>query len=192
MANDLITALLGPLTARAGNRCELCSSERDLSSVAVPPSDYPHLERALLVCPECTAGLDADSLEGPHWFCLRDSAWSEVPAVQVVTYRLLHLISDSWASELLDQMYLDDETMAWAQHGVRDESHQPTRDCNGAVLSNGDSVTLIKDLDVKGANFTAKRGLLVKNIRLGDDPELIEGRVHGTAIFLKTAFIKRA
>jgi protein PhnA len=60
------------------------------------------------------------------------------------------------------------------------------------VLVDGDAVTLIKDLDVKGANFTAKRGTLVKGIRLTDDPALVEGRVNGIAIYLKTAFLKKA
>ncbi len=50
----------------------------------------------------------------------------------------------------------------------------------------------IKDLDVKGAGFTAKRGTLVKDIRLADDPELIEGRVNKTVIYLRTEFLKKA
>ena len=65
-------------------------------------------------------------------------------------------------------------------------------DSHGAELKSGDSVTLIKDLDVKGAGFTAKRGTLVKDIRLADDPELIEGRVNKTVIYLRTEFLKKA
>jgi protein PhnA len=64
-------------------------------------------------------------------------------------------------------------------------------DSNGAVLMDGDSVTLIKDLDVKGANFTAKRGTLVKSIRVGDDPTHVEGRVNKMSIMLKTCFLKK-
>ena len=52
-------------------------------------------------------------------------------------------------------------------------------------------MTLIKDLDVKGAGFTAKRGTVVKNIIVGDDPEHIEGRVNKTKIYLKTCFLKK-
>ncbi|MGL5800184.1 MAG: PhnA domain-containing protein, partial [Plesiomonas sp.] len=56
----------------------------------------------------------------------------------------------------------------------------------------GDSVTLIKDLVVKGANFTAKRGTMVKNITLTSNPEHIEGRVNGVHIVLVAAFLKKA
>ncbi len=50
------------------------------------------------------------------------------------------------------------------------------RDSNGAELRDGDSVTLIKDLKVKGSSAVLKRGTLVKNIRLTDDPAEIECR----------------
>ena len=68
-----------------------------------------------------------------------------------------------------------------------------TRDSNGAILKDGDSVTLIKDLKVKGASTTLKRGTLVKNIRLTDDVQEIEcnaEKVKGRV--LKTAFLKKA
>lgn len=68
----------------------------------------------------------------------------------------------------------------------------PTLDSNGTPLTEGDAVTPIKDLDVKGAGFTAKRGTLVKNIHLTDDPGLVEGRVNGMVIVLETGFLKRA
>ena len=51
-----------------------------------------------------------------------------------------------------------------------------TRDSNGTVLADGDSVTIIKDLKVKGASATLKRGTTFKNIRLTDDPREIECR----------------
>ena len=46
----------------------------------------------------------------------------------------------------------------------------PARDSNGAPLASGDSVMVIKDLKVKGASVTLKRGTVVKNIPLTDDP----------------------
>jgi len=67
------------------------------------------------------------------------------------------------------------------------------KDSNGTHLADGDSVTLIKDLKVKGANVTLKRGTLVKNIRLTDDEALIEcntGKVKG--LVLRTEFLKKA
>ncbi|MGB7503775.1 MAG: alkylphosphonate utilization protein [Azonexus sp.] len=67
------------------------------------------------------------------------------------------------------------------------------KDSNGNILSNGDSVTLIKDLKVKGTSVTLKRGTLVKNIRLTDDAEEIEcnaDKVKG--LVLKTCFLKKS
>lgn len=67
------------------------------------------------------------------------------------------------------------------------------KDSNGTVLQEGDSVTLIKDLPVKGANTTLKRGTLVKNIRLTDNPEEIECRVEKIkGLVLKTCYLKKA
>ena len=68
-----------------------------------------------------------------------------------------------------------------------------TRDSNGAILKDGDSVTLIKDLKVKGTSATLKRGTLVKNIRLTDDVEEIECNAEKVkGLVLKTAFLKKA
>ena len=68
-----------------------------------------------------------------------------------------------------------------------------TRDSNGAALAEGDSVTLIKDLKVKGTSETIKRGTLVKNIRLTDDPGLIECNTKQVkGLVLKTEFLKKA
>lgn len=67
------------------------------------------------------------------------------------------------------------------------------RDSSGALLANGDSVILIKDLKVKGASVTLKRGTLVKNIRLTSDEGEIECRVEKVRdLVLKTEFVKKA
>lgn len=68
----------------------------------------------------------------------------------------------------------------------------PTLDSNGNVLNAGDSVTLIKDLIVKGGGFSASRGTLVKNLVLTSNPKHVEGRVNGTIIVLVAAFLKKA
>jgi protein PhnA len=68
-----------------------------------------------------------------------------------------------------------------------------TRDSNGTILNDGDSVTLIKDLKVKGTSVTLKRGTLVKNIRLSGDPDEIECNAEKVkGLVLKTAFLKKA
>ena len=66
------------------------------------------------------------------------------------------------------------------------------KDANGAILNQGDNVVLIKDLPVKGAGFTAKRGTAVRGISLvADNPAHIEGRVEGQRIVILTQFVKK-
>jgi protein PhnA len=65
------------------------------------------------------------------------------------------------------------------------------KDSNGTILAEGDSVKLIKDLKVRGSSLTLKRGTLVKNIRLTEDFEEIEGRVEKTVMVLKTMFLQK-
>jgi protein PhnA len=162
--------------------------------VEVPPASEPAADRCVMICERCGAQLDGSApLDATHWFCLQQSAWSEVPAVQVTSWRMLHRVVSSWAHDLLEQLYLDDETLAWAKAGQETAGDAGTKtvDSNGTALADGDSVTLIKDLDVKGAGFVAKRGTLVKNIRLTDDPANVEGRVNKVALVLKACFLKK-
>jgi protein PhnA len=175
---------------RAGGACELCTSADGLTAIDVAPSDTEQI----VLCPTCAPQVAGDvPLNAKHWFCLQESAWSEHPPVQVVAYRLLSkLSSEGWASDLLDQLYLDETTLAWAQADATEAARPPTLDSNGTALQDGDTVTLIKDLVVKGANFTAKRGTVVKGIRLTDDPGNVEGRIQRATIVLKTEFLKRA
>ncbi|KQP54216.1 PhnA protein [Methylobacterium sp. Leaf465] len=68
-----------------------------------------------------------------------------------------------------------------------------TRDANGTKLADGDAVTLIKDLKVKGTSTTLKRGTLIKNIRLTDDPSEIEGNAEKVkGLVLRAEFLKKA
>ena len=64
-------------------------------------------------------------------------------------------------------------------------------DNNGAELQDGDSVTGIKDLKVKGSSMVIKRGTKVKSIRLTDNPEEVDCKIDGSSIVLKTCFLKK-
>jgi protein PhnA len=185
--------------ARAGEKCELCGGTGNLEVHEVQPASAAvHQDRCVLVCATCLPQLEPGAaLDARHWFCLKEAIWSDVPAVQVVGYRLLtRLHAEPWAADLLGQAYLADEVLAWAKEGAGQRAEAPsapTLDVNGAVLVDGDSVTLIKDLDVKGTTFVAKRGTLVKNIRLiPDDPDNVEGRVNKISLVLKTCFLKKS
>ena len=74
-----------------------------------------------------------------------------------------------------------------------DEMGIETKDSNGNLLHNGDAVLVIKDLKVKGSGVTLKKGTKVKNIRLTDSPEEIEGNVESVrGLVLRTEFVKKA
>ena len=76
--------------------------------------------------------------------------------------------------------------------GELDEWTVITKDSNGTVLKEGDSVVLIKDLKVKGANTTIKRAAVYKNIRLTSSDEEIEVRDGKGTFVLKTCFLRKA
>ncbi len=65
------------------------------------------------------------------------------------------------------------------------------RDSNGTELNDGDEVTVIKDLKVKGSSMVIKRGTKVRSIRLTDNPEEVDCRIDGSNIVLKTCFLKK-
>jgi protein PhnA len=106
---------------------------------------------------------------------------------------MLHkLKEEGWPNDLLEMIYLDDQELSWAKSGMEDEDAVKHIDSNGAVLKAGDTVVLIKELDVKGSTITAKRGTAVRNIRLvQDDPTLIEGKIDGQSIYILTQFVKK-
>jgi protein PhnA len=170
------------LLERSGAKCELCGDESSLREYGVEPKD-----ESILICESCASSIDEPTVNPNHWHCLNDSMWSQVPAVQVVAYRVLTKLG---SQDLVDMMYLEPEVLDWANDGLIKDEVEPTRDSNGTILSEGDSVTIIKDLVVKGAGFTAKQGTTVKNIHI-ESPEAIEGRVNGTRIVLLSKFLKK-
>ncbi|MFQ5519013.1 MAG: PhnA domain-containing protein [Mariprofundus sp.] len=185
------------LQTRSESKCELCSATENLGVYEVPPSSDGSADQSVLLCATCREQIEnPDKTDANHWRCLNDSMWSQVPAIQVLAWRMLtRLRGEGWPQDLLDMLYLDDETLAWAQSGIQDDSEDAVvhRDCNGTVLETGDTVTLIKDLDVKGSSITAKRGTAVRNIRLvQDNAEQIEGRVSGQQIVILTRFVKKS
>jgi protein PhnA len=71
------------------------------------------------------------------------------------------------------------------------EANDVAKDSNGAELFDGDAVTVIKDLKVKGSSMVIKRGTKVKSIRLTDNPEEVDCKIEGSSIVLKTCFLKK-
>lgn len=183
------------LLQRCDSKCELCAADKYLDIFEVPPVSESSADRSVMICETCRNQISSGELDTNHWRCLHDSMWSPYPAVQVVAWRMLNqLSSENWAQDLLDQMYMDEETAEWAKEGLpeEDDDTPPTLDCNGTPLQAGDTVTLIKDLVVKGAGFTAKRGTAVRNISLPANNEHIEGRISGTRVVLLSCYMKKS
>ena len=186
------------LQQRSESKCELCSASENLNIYEVPPNSKVSIDDCILLCEVCSSQLEKTVEVDPnHWRCLNDSMWSQVPAIQVVAWRMLtRLKNEGWPQDVLDMLYLDDETLSWAQatgEGKEVDNDVLHLDCNGTVLEAGNTVILTKDLNVKGANFTAKRGTAVRGISLVEDnPEHIEGKVEGQRIVILTKFVKKS
>ncbi len=186
------------LRERSDNQCELCLLASDLAVYEIPPQSSSNAGNSILLCGECRAQIEKkEMLDSAHWSCLSISMWSEVPAVQVMSLRVLNrLRQESWAADNLDMLYLDDELLTWAKAEADTEKGTTTaalhKDCNGQVLNAGDNVVLIKSLDVKGSSLNAKMGTVVKNIRLVEDHTgQIEGRIEGQVIVILTKYVRK-
>ena len=190
-------SLIKSMQDRSGNQCELCASTSNLSIYNVPPNGYGTVDDSVLICEICKTQLENPaSIDSNHWRCLNESMWSEVDAVKVISWRMLNrLRNEGWSRDLLEMMYLEDDVKKWAEasgDGIADDDKIIHKDANGVVLETGDTVVLIKDLNVKGGGFTAKRGTAVRKIILvHDNAEQIEGKVEGQQIVILTQYVKK-
>lgn len=181
------------LKDRSGSLCEISGSDENLVVYLVEPKTEDIPENCILI----TKTLK-DQIENPEttnandWRGLSDSMWNENLPVQIVSWRMHARLKNN---DMLEMMYLDEDALEWAKatgEADDDEGKIVHKDSNGNVLKDGDSVVLVKDLDVKGATFTAKRGAAVHNIKLvWDDANLIEGRVENQNIFILTQYVKK-
>ncbi len=185
------------LLKRGENKCELCQSDVNLKLYEVGPQDRYDEHNSVMLCSKCLAQIEKkEDLDIKHWNFLTTTMWSEVPGIQVITWRMLNRFRhESWAMESLEMMYLDDDTLAWAKatgDHDNDGSVDLHKDCNGTVLQTGDTIVLTKSLDVKGTTLNAKLGTVVKNIRLVEDnTEQIEGKIEGQVIVILTKYVRK-
>lgn len=115
-----LQALGKDLARRAKSKCEITGAAGvPLRAYEVPPvSAEPELERILLLSEACHEVLENPKrLAGREWQCLAEVVWSESPAVQVVAWRMLQRLAqrEDWASEVLEELFLDPEVEAWAK-----------------------------------------------------------------------------
>ena len=185
------------LAIRSEHSCELCNSADSIKLFEVPPQHGISADSCIMICGKCLAQIEKkEELDSNHWKCLTESMWSEVAAVQVTAWRMLNrLRNESWATDNLDMLYLTAENLAWAKttgDHENDASVDLHKDSNGHVLQNGDSVVLIKSLDVKGSTLNAKMGTVVKNIRIVEDNTAqIEGKIEGQQIVILTRYVRK-
>lgn len=185
------------LLARSGAKCELCNKEMPLVIFEVLPENRD--DNKILICESLVSQIDGSEAINPdEWRFLVESIWSENPAVQVLSWRMLQKLKDqSWATDTLDMVYLDEETMSWAKALDTEDSEDETDDLIhvdsiGNTLQDGDSVVLTRTLDVKGSTLSAKMGTVVKNIRLvQSDSSQIEGKVNGQQIVILTKYVRK-
>ena len=185
------------LQDRSQHSCELCKATEALTMYTVQPSTKINLTDSIYACQTCVSQIEDSSLINPnHWRCLNDSMWSEFLPVKIMSWRMLNrVLSAGWSQDLLDMMYLDEESLEWAKalgDGVEEATKLIHKDVNGVVLEAGDSVVLIKDLKVKCTSMVAKQGTAVRRISLDHENETyIEGKIDGKHIVLITQYVKK-
>ncbi len=108
------------LVRRCGSHCELCDAQGvKLGIFEVPPvGPEPSFEQCIMICETCQEQLEKPKRRDPnHWRCLNHSMWSQVPAVKVTAVAMLKALSadQSWAAELLEQVYLESEEERWLE-----------------------------------------------------------------------------
>jgi protein PhnA len=108
------------LARRAKSKCELTGAAGvPLRPYEVPPVGAdPELDRTILISEACHEVLEHPrKLSGREWQCLGEMVWSELPAVQVVAWRMLHELAkrEDWAREVMDGVFLDEEVEQWAK-----------------------------------------------------------------------------
>jgi len=156
------------LETRSAKQCELCTATHELTAHLVEPKTGQSDDDYAVLCSNCITELQHENLNEDHWRCLNESIWSP----------------------MINMMYMEETTVEWAESSMDQVIH---KDSNGHQLQNGDSVTLIKDLNVKGAGFTAKRGTAVRRISLvQDNPEHIQGRINDQTIIILTKYVKKS
>jgi protein PhnA len=179
------------LKERCGGLCELCSSETAATAYAVSPKDNDAIENEVALCDTCLATLEKEK-DSNHWQCLAGSVYNAEPSVQALSYRILYQHKDEeWASDIMQSLDFSEQVVNWALSAF--QKADVHKDAYGNVLENGDNVVLTQVLNVKGANFMAPKGTIVKKIKLvHDNTEQIEGKVNEQTIVILTKFVKKS
>lgn len=178
------------LKERCNNFCELCNNAPATNEYTVSPKTDEDIQNQVALCDTCLSSLDKTDA-GFHWRCVEGSIWNPEPSVQALSYRILQQYkTEDWANTIISSVDLDENIVAWAMTAF--EVADVHKDAFGNVLENGDNVVLTQALDVKGTNFSASKGTVVKKIKLvSDNHEHIEGKINDQTIVILTKFVKK-
>lgn len=179
------------LSQRCEGICELCTVEPASIAYAVSPKNNDLIANEVAVCQTCLSSL-TDTKNTEYWRCLAGSIWNTEESVQALSYRILYQYKDQdWATEILDSVDLPESVVNWALSAF--EVKEVHKDGNGTTLENGDTIVLTQGLNVKGANFMAPKGTIVRKIRLvPDNHEQIEGKVNDQTIVILTKYVRKS
>jgi protein PhnA len=179
------------LKKRSESLCELCVSGIAQTAYAVSPKNNDDIENVAALCETCLNEISNPN-SSMHWRCLAGSIWNQTPSVQALSYRILYNYKDEpWASEIMSSVELPEEIVNWALSVyTSEETH---KDSNGEALTNGDTIVLTQQLNVKGAKFNVPKGTIVRKIRLvPDNTEQIEGKINDQTIVILTKFVRKS
>jgi len=184
-------ALNNKLSERAQGMCELCTSETAVHEYTVSPKSDDNIEHQVALCDKCLQELEKQNGDGTYWRFLEGTIWNPEPPIQALSYRILHTYKDQdWAADIINSIEVDENIVQWALSAF--EVEEVHRDSFGNKLENGDTVVLTQALDVKGTNFSAPKGTVVKRIRLvADNVEQIEGKINDLSIVILTKYVKK-
>lgn len=178
------------LNERSGGECELCNSQPPVHEFTISPRTDDIPENQVALCDICMTAMSEED-KGDYWRCLEGSIWNPEPAVQALSYRLLQTYKDEeWAKGVLNAVELEEDTMQWAMSAL--DVADVHKDAFGNLLESGDTILLTQNLKIKGTNYTAGKGTMVKKIRLvQENPEQIEGKINDQMIVILTKFVKK-
>jgi protein PhnA len=179
------------LQERNQGLCELCNANLATEEYTVTPRNDSSIDNQVPLCNSCLIALDQTDAVFHKPF-LEESMWSQEPAVQALSYRILQKYKEEkWAVNLLNSVDFDEDIIQWAMSAF--DIADVHKDAYGNVLENGDNVILTQALNVKGTNFTASKGTAVKRIKLvHDNTEQIEGKINDQTIVILTKFVKKS
>jgi protein PhnA len=179
------------LNERCQGNCEICSSAPAVNEYTVTPKKGTSVNDNVALCGNCNS-----ALEKADYAALKASAegsiWNPVAPIQALSYRIIQGASgEDEAVSAASSAGMDEEIIQWgASAFIQAPVH---KDAFGNVLENGDNVVLTQALDVKGTNFTASKGTVVKKIKLvSDNHEHIEGKINEQSIVILTKFVKKS